>query len=1012
MPDWERVGRMLRQNDIRAEPVINTIAVVAWFAWAQVVWAIAWEVVVNLPAARHGRPARPAPLTAAPLSGAMARLVAAVVAVGVLSSGTAAVAAGLPTGVARMVPSAVDDSAPPETQSSTVLSPSVQAPPATTWEIERGDTLWDIAEAMLGDGLRVSELLELNPHITSPRTLRTGQLITLPADAKVPDDRQRPTGTDLPAPAHANADGDVPAAAVTVTAGDTLWGIAKAHLEKHGHVGDRTVADYIPAVLAANANTISDPDLIHPGLTVQLPAVDRDPHRIVHDPNPTQDTDTPPETPIVEEVVEEEEDGAAPVPAPIETDDPASDLPTADLTSPVAADVTPSPPETTTESPDTNVGNGATIRAVNADIGAHVDADQIDVFDTTPRTIWWSIPGSLLLAAGITAMIRRLRSRRLARVPPGEQLQPPSDVAAGLELALRSRQANERVNSLQALLASLTPHARATRDMPMVRAVEFDDDRVEILLARPAAITPPGWTTLDGGSSWVHRLDEPMTERSGPSVASALVTLGRRAGGGELLLDLETAGSLTITGDREATLGAARAIAYELATAPMGTMIDVSLIGLEVDGIHHCDRVWSRATLANAAGATDDLAPDDWIIARLGGGDEAARSTDPHVFIIDLDGTNESDIAMTDQLVANCTPGSGRSVVLVGWHEEAAEHLHIESNEMAFWSGAQLEPVIVSGPAVAEVAAALDSVATDDSVPISPPRELCGTDVHDAPAQILTTSPSTNGSQPTPDEAGIRCSYEPPPHDVLVKLLGEVSVVGREITAPMDVEMLALLACMRTVDRRPNIDTIDAMLGRDNAIKTPQSRMSRIRDKLGVASDDLDLLPPAGTTSADPGRYHLSGRVLTDVDLIEHRYHAAQQLPSADAMAVLRDGLDLFAGPPFRGPRAGYGWAYTEGVISRVTNVVNAYASLLMKLAFEADDVPLVLDAVSLRCLRTGGPDRPEPDAQRRERAGRGKLRPDARRIGCRSSSAAGPAHSARGGTARRVGQGPSLSTV
>jgi hypothetical protein len=54
-----------------------------------------------------------------------------------------------------------------------------------------------------------------------------------------------------------------------------------------------------------------------------------------------------------------------------------------------------------------------------------------------------------------------------------------------------------------------------------------------------------------------------------------------------------------------------------------------------------------------------------------------------------------------------------------------------------------------------------------------------------------------------------------------------------------------------------------------------------------------------------PGRYTVSPRVLTDVDLIEHRYHTAVGLASGDSLALLRDGLKLFRGPAFRGPREG-----------------------------------------------------------------------------------------------------------
>ncbi len=114
---------------------------------------------------------------------------------------------------------------------------------------------------------------------------------------------------------------------------------------------------------------------------------------------------------------------------------------------------------------------------------------------------------------------------------------------------------------LSQLLRTVTPHAREMDDPPPVRAVEFDDDRVEVLFADPAPFPPTGWTSSNGGHSWLHRI---TSTEPAPSVRQlvtpALVTLGRRAGGGEVLLDIETAGSTSLVGARAACLGMARSI--------------------------------------------------------------------------------------------------------------------------------------------------------------------------------------------------------------------------------------------------------------------------------------------------------------------------------------------------------------------------------------------------------------------------------------------------------------------
>jgi hypothetical protein len=161
--------------------------------------------------------------------------------------------------------------------------------------------------------------------------------------------------------------------------------------------------------------------------------------------------------------------------------------------------------------------------------------------------------------------------------------------------------------------------------------------------------------------------------------------------------------------------------------------------------------------------------------------------------------------------------------------------------------------------------------------------------------------------------------------------------------------------------KRPNVDTVTHLLTRrrdrppsdqtslrwddENSLElgTVLKKVSILRAKLGTGTDGADLLPAAKTARGMPGRYVVSPRVITDVDLIDHRYQAATKLPSADALVVLRDGLTLFNGAPFRGQRKGYDWTGPEGITAHIYNVVNAYATMLMQLAFDADDLTLVL---------------------------------------------------------------------
>ncbi len=268
-----------------------------------------------------------------------------------------------------------------------------------------------------------------------------------------------------------------------------------------------------------------------------------------------------------------------------------------------------------------------------------------------------------------------------------------------------------------------------------------------------------------------------------------------------------------------------------------------------------------------------------------------------------------------------------------------------------------MQAPVVTREAVAQVAVMFDHAANAPAEPLTPSPVVAALIDHPPP------DPTTNGD----DAGGKECDearpavYVEPDRDVVVCLLGEVrvdGVDGVDVTAASQIELLALLTCLR--DRRPNVDTVTTLLTDDDDTNRPaghngarpepahrviQRRVSKLRARLGVGADGELLLPAAQKGPNTACAYTVSPRVLTDVELLEHRYQASLQLPSGDALAVLRDGLGLLCGPALRA-RKGYGWAFPEGVMARIYNVVTAYAARLMELAFEADLPDVVLETV------------------------------------------------------------------
>ncbi len=101
--------------------------------------------------------------------------------------------------------------------------------------VKAGDELWSIAQRELGSGERWRDIVALNPGVGSDTTLVPGQRLTLP-------------GT--------------PPGPVVVVEGDTLWGLAEAHLGAGERWGE---------IHAVNEDVISDPDHLEVGWRLRLP---------------------------------------------------------------------------------------------------------------------------------------------------------------------------------------------------------------------------------------------------------------------------------------------------------------------------------------------------------------------------------------------------------------------------------------------------------------------------------------------------------------------------------------------------------------------------------------------------------------------------------------------------------------------------------------------------------------------------------------------------------------------
>jgi len=104
--------------------------------------------------------------------------------------------------------------------------------------VRRGNSLWRLARRYLGDGARWQEIFGMNPELTDPNLIRSGQWLRLPRAEARSLAQQR------------------------VRRGDSLWKIAQAHF------GDGLAS----ACLAQVNPQILNPRLIYPGQILSIPA--------------------------------------------------------------------------------------------------------------------------------------------------------------------------------------------------------------------------------------------------------------------------------------------------------------------------------------------------------------------------------------------------------------------------------------------------------------------------------------------------------------------------------------------------------------------------------------------------------------------------------------------------------------------------------------------------------------------------------------------------------------------
>ena len=192
-----------------------------------------------------------------------------------------------------------------------------------------------------------------------------------------------------------------------------------------------------------------------------------------------------------------------------------------------------------------------------------------------------------------------------------------------------------------------------------------------------------------------------------------------------------------------------------------------------------------------------------------------------------------------------------------------------------------------------------------------------------APASLNGTGPADDDEllDPIADES----ADAPPGYDVLVRMLGDITVEGGEPLKPKATAVVAYLALHRSVTTERLEEA--CWFGSDGTSHTKRLHDTMAESRSALGSQHF----PANRS----GKYVVGPSVGTDLDLFDWHVQQAAVLPTEAALEHYQAALDMVTGKPFSYPnaaRASYGWVDFEHHATswelRVAGVAQACAAL------------------------------------------------------------------------------------
>jgi DNA-binding SARP family transcriptional activator/LysM repeat protein len=693
-------------------------------------------------------------------------------------------------------------------------------------------------------------------------------------------------------------------AAYVVQPGDTLWDIAGQHL------GDPyrwpEIYDLNHGRPQPDGTSLSDPNLIYPGWTLQLPLIAPPTAKTAQTAAPALPTPAPTLAPPAP--VQPVPDTAVVPPATVALN--GSTETTLPTTAPATIPSSPSTqhPPTVTEPATANPAKD----------------------DSDGTAAPFGVAGAVLLAGGSTGLLALLRRRQLQRRTVGHAVPRLTDELAATETTLRVAALGAPGPWLDVAFRTLAGHQiKAGEAAAQPVAAHLTSDELVVMLAEPNPRAPTPWATTAPGWRWHLPLSTPTgeLERTAADACApmpALITIGNSPDG-PVMLDLEACGIVTISGTPDQVQGLARSATLELAVSPVADELDIVTVG-DVPLVaptatltrvqHTCTVDEAIAIIGGPAQATAKALKDAALATTF-----QARCTNhgsdpwsPTILILNYL-PDENERTQLEALVG--AGGRGLGILAIGdwpnapWPLHIAE-AHLDAPRLGLYG---LDPTVESQHVERTVADATVQLfeQTDDDTD----EPLIQYDAVDA--------------APPPEEGPAPAVVDAP---ITVHVCGPVYVDGA--TRPLTDLETELVAFLATRERPVDADVIQTALWPDRTVSAKRwwNLVSETRKALGVDDEGSFHLPPF--TRWQPLR--LVSGVTTDLARIEAALQSVRNTANAEAVQELAGALDGVTGRPFDAKR-GYTWTHANGLASFAEALITDAAHALAAARIERGDV-------------------------------------------------------------------------